>query len=157
MATLNKFDRIASLIKEQQELTPNFKTKHEGEDKSFKTNPAEHLVLKKQFEYADGGWRPITIAQLLDTRLSYFLDEGVRIMLEFNYLEDKYYVCCTKEDYESLKLKYPKAVVIHVLDLIKLWTGHFAVDQDDNYLFRIMPTMLTVQKIFPGAQVVDVI
>jgi len=110
------------------------------------------LLPNKQFIYENGCWQKMTQQELLDMKIGDLLNGG-RIMFEFDYEKTQYIICCNVNDYELIRLKYPKAVVILITDIIKLWTGHFTADAS-SYLFNMFPAILTINQYIPGAKVV---
>lgn len=150
MAKIKFGDVVKGLMKSQESTSAKF----EGADSSFKDDPDQHFVIKNQFERHEDRWIPIKFDDLLDLKLGYFFEEK-RIMLQCRYKNDEIYIVSDDRDAAAIKIKKPKSVVINIVQLFRFWTGHISLNNDNDPIFKVMPDIITVQKVFPGAEVVS--
>src|SRR5574343_1461253 len=109
------------------------------------------IQYKASYKY-DDRWKPIKPEDLFDVKIGELWKEEKRIMVECLVQGKTMYFVSNDIDYDAMKRKYPKECVVHILQLVRLWTGVM----DEKYVMKVLPKVLMALTHFDGAKVVDV-
>ena len=111
----------------------------------------DELKLKKAFQRVNDRWIPINPKDLFDIKLGQIWNLEVRLMLECQYMNRGFYVVSDEADFHATKIKYPDALVIHLLQLYRLWNGLL----DETYTMTVLPKVMMIMSSMPGIKVTD--
>jgi hypothetical protein len=98
----------------------------------------EKIALKKAFLQDKSTWVPLTLGELKSLTMGEVIEELVVLLLHFTMGGRDYYVVNTDTQWKAVKKKYPDACIIHISQLIRLWTHYI----DADYLNTTGPKVL---------------
>lgn len=119
-------------------------------DKAPKAEP--ELGLKKVFIYNQSQWKPIKQKEFFDLKVNSILSDTTRIMVEFEYQNQKIFIVNNDGDYNGLRAKYPNALILHIVQIFKFFNK---LESKEDF-YTQLPKMFLAFKSFEGAKLVDV-
>lgn len=115
--------------------------------------PTPAVETKKVFIYDQSQWKPVKREEFFDLQVKRILSEHTRIMVEFEYQNEKVFIVNNDGDYNGLRAKYPKALILHIIQIFKF----FNKLEDKENFYSQLPTMFMALNSIEGAKIVDVI
>lgn len=113
----------------------------------------EEPTSRDQFECVEDEWKFLPSENLMALTVKDLLSK--RLMAHFKFAGDDVYVVTAYKDENALRAKKPAAVIVNISDIIKFWTKHISFLDQQDPITQFIPSLLMIQKVFPGAKVVS--